>query len=244
VDQQTDRFSREIFLTYGADGFYFDEPGEYRIRAVYQGHGDMLVTSNTLRVRVGSPSQEADRLAQDYFSDQVGLSLYLQGSRSPYLKKGFDTLRDVSDRFAGSLLGVKTATALANGLSQPFFRIEDPTSQKLVKSASADPGEALKVTEKPLDLLRTSTDRILNLTYARVVRRRAQYHEDAGSVGQARTELSNLQRDLASRGANTDVINGYAKLAENLSGSSGSDAPSSGARRRTAKRPKGRQTRR
>jgi hypothetical protein len=232
----TDRFSREIFLTYGADGFYFDEPGEYRIRAVYQGHGDLLVTSNTLRVRVGSPSQEADRLAQDYFSDQVGLSLYLQGSRSPYLKEGFDTLRDISDRFAGSLLGVKTATALANGLSQPFFRIEDPTSQKLVKTASADPGEALKVTEKPLDLLRNSTDRNLNLTYARVVRRRAEYHEDAGSVGQARTELSNLQRDLASRGANTHVIHGYAKLAENLRGSSGSDAPPSGARRRTAAR--------
>src|SRR6185312_13313789 len=36
-----DRYSREIFLSYGSDGFYFDVPGEYLIRAVYQGAGDM-----------------------------------------------------------------------------------------------------------------------------------------------------------------------------------------------------------
>ena len=58
-----DRFSRDIFLTYGAKGFYFDQPGEYRIRAIYQGHGDLLITSNTLRIRIGTPvSQEANRL--------------------------------------------------------------------------------------------------------------------------------------------------------------------------------------
>src|SRR5262249_4024497 len=31
----TNRFSAEVFLTYGRYGFYFDQPGNYLIRAVY-----------------------------------------------------------------------------------------------------------------------------------------------------------------------------------------------------------------
>jgi hypothetical protein len=116
--------SRDIFIAYGASGFHFDRPGEYRIRAVYQGHGDVLVPSNTLRIRIGAPlSQEANRMAQDYFSDQVGLSLYLQGSRSPFLSKGVDVLQELANHYKDSMLGAKIATALANGVSRPFFRV-------------------------------------------------------------------------------------------------------------------------
>src|SRR5262245_31987005 len=217
--QGEDRFSRDIFLAYGADGFYFDEPGEYRIRAVYQGHGDLLVTSNTVRVRIGNPlSQETNRLAQDYFSDQVGLSLYLQGSRSPFLKKGTDLLQDVADRYKNSLLGAKTAVALAQGLSRPFFRMTDPQSPKMVMTAKAEPKESLKFTDTPLKLLQQSSEKVLNLAYARVVRRRAEYHQAAGTPGEAKKELSALQHNLAERGANPSVISGYAALANSIAG--------------------------
>src|SRR5262249_49143687 len=40
-----DRFSQEVFLSYGQGGFYFEHPGEYLIRAVYQGLGDVLIPS-------------------------------------------------------------------------------------------------------------------------------------------------------------------------------------------------------
>ena len=224
LDQQgEDRFSRDIFISYGASGFHFDRPGEYRIRAIYQGHGDLLITSNTLRIRVGVPlSKEADRLAQDYFSDPVGLTLYLQGSRSPHLKKGFDVLQDVADRYKASLLGANTAIALAQGISRPFHRVEYERagggSPKITLAASAEPNQALKMTSEPLKLMRESDDKLLNLAYARVVRRRAVYHEETGTVGQAKNELATLQRDLTSRGANPPVIQMYAKLQAGLGG--------------------------
>jgi hypothetical protein len=231
-DQQgDDRFSRDIFITYGASGFHFDQPGEYRIRAIYQGHGDLLVTSNTLRIRIGAPvSQEANRLTQDYFSDQVGLSLYLQGSRSPFLSKGVEVLQDLADRYKDSLLGANTAIALAQGVSRPFFRVDTPGAggpQRIVMTAQADPNQALKLTETPLRLLRERDDKLLNLAYARVVRRRVEYHEAAGTPGKAKSELSELQRDLSTRGANPPVIKAYADLESSI----GSDRP-----RRTAVR--------
>jgi hypothetical protein len=244
-DQQgNDRFSRDIFIAYGASGFYFDRPGEYRIRAIYQGHGDLLVTSNTLRIRIGAPiSQEANRLAQDYFSDQVGLSLYLQGSRSPFLIKGVDFLQDLTDRYKDSLLGTNVAIALAYGVSRPFFRAVESQigggPQKMVMTAHADPSEALKLTETPLKLLRERSDKLCNLAYARVVRRRAEYHEAAGSPGKAKSELSELGHDLATRGANPPVLKFYADLESSI----GSDKPRRTAVRQPAatKRPRRRQ---
>src|SRR5262249_61102458 len=53
-----DRYSAEVFLSYGRYGFYFDHPGEYLIRAVYQGRGEILIPSDTLRIRGGHPADK------------------------------------------------------------------------------------------------------------------------------------------------------------------------------------------
>lgn len=167
------------------------------------------------------------------FSDQVGLSLYLQGSRSPFLKKGTELLQSLADRYKNSLLGANTAIALAQGVSRPFFRVADPQSQRMVMTAQADPKEALKLTDMPLKLLQQSSDKLLNLAYARVVRRRAEYHEAAGTPGEAKNELSKLQGDLAERGANPSVIKGYAALEDSI----GTDKPNRAAAAQKPARP-------
>ena len=228
-----DRYSREIFVSYGANGFYFDQPGEYRIRATYQGIGDLLIPSNTHRIRVAAPlSKEADRRAQDYFSDAVGLSLYLQGSRSPYLKHAVAVLEDIADRFKDSVLGANIAMALAHGKSRPFFRIGDPQTMKMQKAEEADPAAALRLTDPALKVLHQQKDKALNLAYGRVVRRRVQYHQAVGSVDAAKDELRTLQRDLAQRGANAPVLRGYQAIEESL----GESKSSPRARQRSRKR--------
>ena len=100
-DQQPgpDRYSEEVLISYGRYGFYFDVPGEYHVRALYQGAGDILIPSNVHRLRVGTPlTRDLDRTAQDYFSYEVGMNIYLEGSRSQHLKKGFDLLREMSQK--------------------------------------------------------------------------------------------------------------------------------------------------
>jgi hypothetical protein len=237
-EQGEDRFSREIFLSYGSSEFYFDRPGEYRIRAVYQGSGDVLIPSEAHRIRIGIPaSKETDRLAQDYFSDDVGLALYLQGSRSPFLAKGAQVLEEVAERCKGTVLGAKVAMTLAHGVSRPFHRIAlsgDPASwsaaergegagevaperqSKIVRTAAADPKRALELTRPALQVLREQKGKEVNLALARVVRRRAEYHQAVGDPERARQELGTLRDDLAARGANASVLKGYEALAESI----------------------------
>jgi hypothetical protein len=121
-------------------------------------------------------------------------------------------------------LGANTAISLAQGVSRPFFRATETQADsgpQMTMTAKADPNQALKLTDTPLKLLRDSGDRLLNLAYARVVRRRAEYHEASGTPGKAKSELSELQRDLAARGANSSVIEGYADLERGI----GTDNP-------------------
>ncbi len=235
-----DRFSREIFLSYGIGGFYFDQPGEYKIRAVYQGFGDILVPSNTHCVRVATPrTKEADRLAQDYFSDAAGLCLYLQGSRSPHLKKGIDVLQEVASQFEDPVSAANINIALANGVSRPFFRVADPETGKMKRSAVADPKEALRLTEPSLKALQTKRDKSLNLAYGRVVRRRAAYHQAVGTADLAEKELSKLRDDLAVRGAHKPTLDRYADMEESLSeGQKKTSRKRRGARRAPKKRSK------
>ena len=237
-EQGDDRYSKEIFLNYGTNGFYFDHPGEYKIRATYQGFGDVLIPSDTHRIRIAAPlSKEADRLAQDYFSDAAGLGLYLQGSRSPYLAKGIAILEDVADRFKDSILGANIAMALAYGASRPFYRVDDPTSGKMVRSAKADPERALKLTDPAMEVLQAQKDKAMNLAYGRLVRRRAEYHQAAGSIDRAQTELKTLRTNLAARGANPPVIKRYETLAASL-GESPEPKPKKKPRGSTRRRPK------
>ena len=210
AEEGTECYSREIFLNYGGDGFYFDQPGEYRIRAVYQGLGDILIPSNTHRIRVGIPeSREANRAAQDYFSDAVGLSLYLQGSPSPYLKQGVTVLEDIASRFKDTMLGAKVAVALAHGVAQPFYRVEDA---KLRRVTEADPEKALRMTAPALEALRKNKDSAFNLAYGRVVRRRAEYLRAAGKPELASDELKVLRNELAKRGVNAPVLRQYEQM--------------------------------
>jgi hypothetical protein len=237
-----DRYSREIFLSYGSSSFYFDQPGDYRIRAVYQGPGDVLIPSEAHRIRIGAPvSKEIDRAAQDYFTDDVGLTLYLQGSRSPHLAKGVNVLEGLADQFKTTELGAKVAMTLANGLSQPFYRMQDPQSQKMVRTSNADPQQALAMTESALKLYRNDTSKSANLAYSRVVQRRADYHEEAGNPGQAKQELETLAQDLTARGANAPTVEKYQQRADALPDSNGKPpAPPQGRGRAAAgkKRPR------
>jgi len=217
----TDRYSENVFLSYGRYGFYFDMPGDYLVRALYQGPGDMLIPSNIHRIRVGHPTtKEEDRLAQNFFTYNVGMSLYLGGSQSPHLQKGMDTLREVTDRYKGSLLGAKVATVLAESQARPFFRIEEKDDERvLVQSHKPELEEALKLTEEPLSVYKQTEGRearALNLAYHRLVKNRAAYLIAADQKSEAKKEVAELRNDLSKRGVNKSVLNEIKDFEEKL----------------------------
>ena len=209
-----DRYSARVYVGYGGDGSYFDRPGEYRIRAVYQDETDLLAVSNIHSFRVGAPaSKEEERLASDYFSPEVGLALCFGGSRSAHLEKGMNHLRELAERFPNSLVGAKAAMVVAQSRKEPFFSIQEGTVSEL---HSPDPEGALEVTNSALALFRERAEKDLNLAHHELVRTRAELLKSVDKVEQAREEVTALREDLSKRDVNEPVLNSIAEFGESL----------------------------
>lgn len=208
-----DRYSAPVLLTYGTRGFMFDRPGRYEVRIAYSS-GGILLTSNTLRIRIGRPmSREEDRFAQVYFTPDVGLTLAVDGSQSPFLADGMSALREAAERFQNEDLGVKAGLVVARSVGDDFFRRQ---GDRVVKTHTADPAEAIAITQPALDYYRETTSSASNLAYNEVGRFRATMLAAQGSADLARQELGDLREDLAARGVNQPVLDDIRALAETL----------------------------
>ena len=218
AEQGNDRYSEEVLISYGRSGFYFDVPGEYYVRALYQGAGDLLIPSNVHRLRVGTPlTRELDRTAQDYFSYEVGMNLYLDGSRSQYLEKGFDLLREMSEKHKKSLLGAKLSMTVANCLTQPFFHVVEKGEQlKLDQTHKAEPREALRLTNAAVDVYRKTRQKSLNLSYRQLVSQRVDCLVALERPEAAVKELDQLEKDLKKTGANPPVLKQISDLSQTI----------------------------
>ena len=219
AEEGRDRYSEDVLISYGRFGFYFDVPGEYHVRALYQGSGDLLVPSNVHRLRVGTPlTRDLDRSAQDYFSYEVGMNLYLEGSRSQYLEKGFDLLREMSEKNKKSLLGAKLSMTVANGLAQPFFHLVQTDDQlKLNQTHKAEPREALKLTDAAVNVYRKTRQKSLNLSYRQLVSQRVDCFVALERPQAAVKELDQLEKDLSKTGANAPVLKQISDLSDTIS---------------------------
>lgn len=220
--QGEDRISDTISLDFGAGGFYFDQPGEYAVRAFYLGAGDMLLPSNTHRFRVGRPvTEEQDRLATRFFTHEVGLNLYFGGSRSPYLTQGLRVL----EQFATSQnrLSAHAATMVASAFARPFYRIEATDEhpsrgkrKRVVQLHDADVRLATEISEPAIQFFQRQDDPSLNIGYAKLSRLRAHWKAQMGEFEEARREISQLRQDLQERGVNPPVIRSLEQLEQTL----------------------------
>jgi hypothetical protein len=175
---------------------------QYLLRVVNTG-GDMLLTSNTLRLRIGRPTdRDTDRFAHEFFTPEVGLALVVNGSQSPLLRAGMDRLREAAERFATSEIGAKAAYTVAHSVGNDFYRRRD---HQLVRSHEADTADALALTDPAVTYYREG-NRNQNLAYHRLIRLRAQLHAKADAVSAARAELESLHSDLSERGVNQPVL--------------------------------------
>ncbi len=209
-----DRHSQNVRLSYGAGGFYFDQPGRYRVRAVYQGAGDVLIASNVAEISVGrSHSLEEDRSAADYFGHDVGMALYLRGSSSPFLKKGMDALQDMADHYKDTAVGSHIALALAENLASPFHRIE---KGKLKLTRNVEAKTALQLTANALATQKKDESTLTNLDYSECFQTRARLMALSGKKAEARKELRALAGTLTKRGVKSAVVGAIDAFAKRL----------------------------
>lgn len=87
------------YIGFGKGGFYFGQPGQYLIRAVYAASDGSEILSDMIRVRVRYPVTAADASLADLFMGQdQGTLLYLLGSDSEFLRNGNAAFDEILDR--------------------------------------------------------------------------------------------------------------------------------------------------
>jgi hypothetical protein len=167
--------------------------------------------------RIGTPeSKEEDRLAHDFFSYQVGMNLYLNGSQSPFLSRGKAILERVGAKYKERLLGAKVVTILARAEARDFFRIKNRSNPTLMKTHTANPKKALDLTTSARDVYRRENQKDLNILYHELVRDRVSYMLKLNEKSEARNELSELRTDLAAREVNESVLNNIKEYEESI----------------------------
>jgi hypothetical protein len=150
--------------TGGLNGWDLAEPGNYTVQVALELEGQGVIVSNPVRLRIEPPKDyEEERLAQDFFSDEVGRVLAMVGSR--FFERANDTLREITERLPGRRAAVHAAAALTGPLVRDYKLLAMPdevpptlTSAKsaggVVNRASADVGAARKLLEPALKDMR------------------------------------------------------------------------------------------
>jgi hypothetical protein len=126
----------EAFIHYGKQGFTFDRPGIYEVRARFTAADGSVVLSNSVSIRIGAPSSPADRDVARLVegNDEVGTLMSLMGSDAPALDRGNDVLREVVARHPSHPIAIVARLVRATNAARPFkavaaggdVRVRDP----------------------------------------------------------------------------------------------------------------------
>jgi hypothetical protein len=130
------------YIGYGQHGFYFDQPGIYRICAVYTGFDGEKVLSNVLNMRVRAPQNAEDEEVADLlFGQDQGTLLYLMGSDAPELKGGNEAFDDILEKhskhtlanYARLVKGINTAREFKVVTTSDKLHVRKPKHEEAKK---------------------------------------------------------------------------------------------------------------
>lgn len=135
------------YIGYGKEGFYFDQPGFYRLKGAYLNKDGSIVQSEEIAFRVKSPINQADdQISDKYFTSDVGALFYLLGSDSEVLRKGMDDLQEVSDKYKNNELTVYADLVL--GVNEAMkFKVADSAAQKIITRKRNMPAAKARLTK-------------------------------------------------------------------------------------------------
>jgi hypothetical protein len=163
LDADTPGITETAFIHYGKDGFYFDTPGTYRLRASAVAADGSIVLSNILDLRVQAPvTREDDEAAGLIFGDEQGTLMYLMGSDFEGLEAGNTALREIQERFpdhplaavAKLVQGVNAAREFKQVAADATVTVRRPESQQAERLLTGvmDLGGARKAAGRKKDL--------------------------------------------------------------------------------------------
>lgn len=196
-----------VFIAYGAGGFYFEEPGEYQIWAVY-GAGERRLRSNALRVRVAFPQAPGEEeMALLTFGQEQGHVLYMRGAR--HLASANDELREVTERFPKTNLSRYIHFCFGSSQHREFKDLVSGQVQPpQIEQSAKDLAEASKLVGRR----RTST--LDNITHGQAVDLLLDCYRQMDQQEEAVAVLEKTVRYFKRMEVKKDVIADYRHKAE------------------------------
>jgi hypothetical protein len=114
-----------LFVSAGQNGWDVADPGRYTVQVALHTDSEEYLVSNPLRLLVEPPLGERrndqERLAQDFFSEEVGRILWFGGSQ--FLEKGNDILREAAERLGDRRVALHANAALGNAVAREYKQL-------------------------------------------------------------------------------------------------------------------------
>ena len=145
LNADTPPIMESAFIHYGQDGFYFDSPGMYRVRARTVAVDGSIVLSNVLDMRVRSPLGKDDEDAAELlFGDEQGTLMYLVGSDFEGLAAGNDALTELRTRHAEHPLAQVARVVQGTNAAREFKNVGSDNSVTVRASNAEEAAELLQ----------------------------------------------------------------------------------------------------
>jgi hypothetical protein len=163
-----------LFVSAGIKGWDFADPGDYYVRAKLHYKGEDLL-SNKLTISIRPPkTKEEEKVARDFFTDQVGRVLYFKGST--FLEKANDVLRDVAEKLKSQKVALHAKVALgyphSRDCKQLVVKAHEPEPRFRIKVKQSMPEEAKKLLGHALiDSTSAAVESLGHIDYKRCVDR-------------------------------------------------------------------------
>jgi hypothetical protein len=144
------------FIHYGEDGFVFDQPGRYTLRARYAAHDGSSVLSQLATVLVQAPVSEADNEVADLvFGEEQGVLMSVLGSDHPSLRSGNEALMEIIERHPGHAVAAAARVVLGTNAAREFKAVQRDGSVS-VRSPQTEDAVALLGDVFDLDTVRAA----------------------------------------------------------------------------------------
>ncbi|MCK2219868.1 hypothetical protein MF672_039635 [Actinomadura sp. ATCC 31491] len=198
---------RSAYIGHGRDGHYFQQPGEYRVRAQYVAADGSRIVSPACLVRVRLPVTRDDhQVAELMLGEEQGKLFSLLGSDSPALRAGNQALDEVIDRYGEHPLA--TYARLVKGLNAES-EFKALTTGKRLRVRPPDPKQGIE------HLSRVARDGTVdNITLNLVMRRLARAEARQGDLARAGAVLEEMVALFTARGVNPIVLGQITRQAE------------------------------
>lgn len=107
-------------ISYGADGYYFEQVGIYRLKAYYR-HCGTAIHSDPITIRIDPPISHTEREFVDrYVSDDLGILMSLFGSDSVHFEKAVARLLEFIEKFPNHRLSDYPRLAIGTNALRNF----------------------------------------------------------------------------------------------------------------------------